>query len=159
MTAQEIKKQVKPSTIDGGVVKAGQEVPFALTNDSPYDFEFYTKSCGCVGKIVLTPRTISGNVKAEYHKSGMQLFLVDGKYCQKIDKTEGAQYFDVMTNTILNDPKEIGEPVSAHIFSQSIQVYFKDGKDQNKVSPDGEQIVGDKLKITVPIKFWVLENA
>lgn len=158
MTAQEVKKLIYPNNVDAGVFKSGDSVPFALNNGSGIPFEFYTKSCGCVGTIKLTPETIVGNVKAEYQKSGMFLHLVDGKYCQKLDKAEGAQYFDVGTNTIINDPKDIGEPVPAHVFSQSIQVYFADGKDQLAISPDGEQITGDKLKITVPIKFWVLEN-
>ncbi|HEY3525788.1 MAG TPA: hypothetical protein VGK47_06305 [Nitrososphaeraceae archaeon] len=158
MTAQEIKKQIKPSTIDGGVVRNGDSVPFALVNESPYDFEFYTKSCGCVGTISLSPRGITGNVKADYHKSGLFLYVVDGQYCQKIEKPTGDQYFNVNTNTVLSDPKEISEPVNAYIFSQSIQVYFKDGKNQYAISPDGEQVKGEQLSITVPIKFWVLEK-
>lgn len=153
MTREDIKKQLSPEKVNIGVVKSGTDVPFRVENNSPLDIEFHTKSCQCVANVTSRPRYVEGVIKADYADTGQTLRLVDGEYCS----VNGNRYFNVTKQAFIENPTEIGEPVKARFYNQSLVLYFNDGNKQLEVNEHGEQVEGKQLKVTLPLLGWVLE--
>lgn len=161
MTSAQLKEHFSPSVVDLGVVNPGDEVPFQIKNTSDMDIFGYTKSCGCVGTIKASDKTIEGQITASYKDTKQTIYKVDGQFAQKMPQGQVTRYYLIGSQTWVDTPQVVEGPFAAHLFSQSIVVKMKqEDVPDFIVSTDGEILENpERLKVTIPIKMWVLEQA
>lgn len=160
MTSAQLKEQFHPNVVDLGVVNPGIEVPFQIVNKSDLDIFGYTKSCGCVGTIKSSDKTIEGNIPTSYKNTNQVIYKVDGEFAQKMPQGNITRYYLIESQKWVDSPQVVEGPFAAHLFTQSIGVKMKqDGVPDFIVNADGEIVENpERLKVTIPIKMWVLET-
>ncbi len=161
MTIAEIKNKFQPSKVDLGVLEDGAIIPYSIQNNSEYDIQGFTKSCGCVGNIQSGPREITGDFPAKYKESNQELYKVDGAYCQMIPAGGVVKFYNVEKQGWAENPTQVDGPFKAHQFTQTITVKMRqEGVTDEIVKEDGELIDNpERLKFMIPITCWILKSS
>lgn len=164
MTQQELQQFISPLEINRGTLIEGADVEFEIINNSPYPFQCYEQSCGCLGTADLQPTSFKGALKAKgagVHASTMQMLKAGDRYVQLHHTQAGPKFYDPINKEWVPNEQipEQPEKVPVLNFHQTITLWFDDGEDFYKISPTGQLETNPaKSRVVIPIKFLVVKT-
>lgn len=159
MNNAELRDKIHPNIVDFGVVEDGVTIPYSIQNNSGIDFKSHTLSCGCLGSVKTTAQMVEGSFPTEFKEPGQDLYYVDGHYCQKLPQGGETKFYDVVRKVWMDNPTAVQEPVKAYLYNHTITLKMNDGREDFTTDESGMETNNpDKLKISVPVRAWILKK-
>jgi hypothetical protein len=143
-------------------VVEGDVFEVEIVNNSPYDFQAYQLSCGCVGEVVLDKRTVRVKSTAAgtgTAQSSHTYLKVGDRYAQMHHSSSGPKFFDPIAKTWIPNEEIPAEPekVAAVNFAHTITLYMDDGEEFVQVHESGElRSNPEKSMLILPVRYTMI---
>lgn len=165
MNAAELQQFITPTSIDKGILIEGDVFEVEIENNSPYDFQAYQLSCGCIGEVVMEARKVRVKTTAAVvgsHQSQMMYLKVGDRYAQLHHTSSGPKFFDPVAKTWIPNEEVPAEPEKVPVlgFSHTITLYFDDGQDMLVIAPNGElRSNPEKSTMYIPVRYMMIQKS
>lgn len=164
MTQQDLQQFITPSIIDLGTLADGDVREVKIENNSPFEFECFELSCGCIGELTLqkTLATVKVTASTVGTNSGTYMLLKIGdRYAQLHHTPNGPKFYDpINKNWIDNeDVPENPEKVAVFSFSHTITLYMNDGQPIYRIKETGQlEMNPEKSRLYIPVRYLAVKD-
>jgi hypothetical protein len=156
---EQLRQNVFPNFVNAGIFKNGDRVKFQIRNGNDLEFQCYTKSCGCLGRIIMTPTTVDFDIEAKYEEHNSVVVYLDSHDLYKKRMVGGTEKLFSLNTGALVVGVNPTEELKATKFDKHTQVFFNDGNEFKLIDIDGLLMDNpDKASISIQTVFWVLKD-